>query len=385
MKRILQLADLHISESATIGGAVRVDGAGNNLAVADTLAAVSRVVVAARASGPLDGIVIAGDVFDHARPTPNELRIAAALITYLVGECEAKSVLVIPGNHDFPRNPDEASALVSLAWHPSVMLVEQPQVVRYAHTRFACLPYPRRSAVREYLGAECEGKEIGILSAALTTLAIGMAAQGAEVLLGHATIGGATVGAQPRTIEGDIEIGRAALEQFPAVMLGHIHKQQDGYSGSPTVQDFGEEGEAKGGVMWTRDDFGAWTRTPINVPGRLWRTVNVAPFNSSEGFSSDANLATLEPGGVYRVRGDLPADTLHAVRDILAGAMTSDAYVQDELRLLVESRARDAEIGRQGIDEAEVLTRAFASRGVPESDHARLLVTHKTVQMGGAA
>lgn len=383
--RILQLADLHLSESATIAGAVHTNTDGNNLAVVDTMHAIERIVEAARSTGPLDGIVIAGDLFDHCRPTPNELRIAASLCDYLGGSCVAGRVLMIPGNHDLPRNPGEASGCHPFAWHRAVYLVEDPRVVEYVGLQVACLPYPRRSAVREYLGAECEGKEIGILSAALTTLAIGMAAQGAEILLGHAAIGGATVGGyQPRTLTGDIEIGREGLDQFGAVMLGHIHKQQPGYSGSPTVQDFGEEGETKGGILWTSDN-GAWTRTPINVPSRLWRTVNVAPFNSSEGFSSDANLATLKPGGVYRVRGDLPSDTLHAVQAILAGATKAGAYVQDELRLLVESRARDAEIGRQGIDEAEVLTRALTSRGVPETDHARLLALHKHVQQGGVA
>ena len=33
------------------------------------------------------------------------------------------------------------------------------------------------------------------------------------------TVGGATVGAQPRTIEGDIEISRDALDAFPAVLF----------------------------------------------------------------------------------------------------------------------------------------------------------------------
>jgi DNA repair exonuclease SbcCD nuclease subunit len=381
MKRILQLADLHLSETATIAGAVHVDANGANLAVADTLHAVERIVAAARAAGPLDGIVIAGDLFDHARPTPNELRIAAALCDYLGGCCLVGRVLMIPGNHDLPRNPGEASALVSLAWHPRVMLVEEPRVVEYAGVKVACLPYPRRSAAREYLGAEVEGQEIGILSAALTTLAIGMAAQGADVLLGHATIGGATVGAQPRAIEGDIEIGREALAQFSAVMLGHIHKQQPGYSGSPTVQDFGEEGEAKGGILHTRDDAGTWTRTPINVQGRTWRTIDVIAGTDPTAH----HLDNLTPGGVYRIRGDLPADTLSVVRDQLAVATAAGAYVQDELRVAAENRARDTEIGREGIDETEILTRAMSSLSVPKTDHARILGVHKHVQMGGAA
>lgn len=376
MTRILHIADLHLSERATIAGQIVQHENGANLAVVDCYEAVVDLVEKA---GPLDGIVIAGDLFDNPRPTPQELRIAADLLTYLGTKCAAGFVLLIPGNHDELRQTSEATACTPLGWHQSVLLVEEPGVVEYAGIRFACLPYPRRSALREAEGTEGLNA-IETQSAALTSLALGMLAQGAQALVAHCTVGGATVGAQPRSIEGDIELASEVLDAYPAVMLGHIHKQQKPratanawYSGSPTVQDFGEEGKAKGGIVWTFD-AGAVVAEPIQVSGRPWRTVDM---NAGVAFEIG------QPGIVYRVRGDLPHDELLARRMNLATAREAGAYIQDELRLLEENRTRDAEIGRNGIDDTEILRRALAARQVEDTDIDRLVLTHADVVQGG--
>lgn len=384
-KRILHIADLHLSERATIAGQIVQHANGLNLAIMDTFEAVVDLV---EKTGPLDGIVIAGDMFDLPRPTPQELRIGADLLTYLGSKCAAGKVLLIPGNHDELRLTSEATACTPLGWHSSVLLVEEPGVVEYAGIRWACLPYPRRSALREVEGGE-DLAAVETLSAALTSLALGLLAQGAQVLVAHCTVGGATVGAQPRSIEGDIELASEVLDAYPATLLGHIHKQQRPratanawYSGSPTVQDFGEEGEAKGGILWTFDAGRGAVAEPIQVSGRLWQTVSFEAGESEIAVKVLSDLP-LEPGCVFRVRGDLPHDDLLAVRANLAAAREAGAYIQDELRLLEENRARDTEIGRRGIDDTEILRRALAARQVADADSDRLVLVHADVVQGG--
>jgi len=378
MKRILHLGDLHLSETATIAGAVVLDPSGMNLALLDTVQAVHAVV---RAALPLDGVVIAGDLFDRPRPTPTELRVGTSLLEWICGAAGIPNVLVIPGNHDEPRSTSEATACTPAGWHPRVLLVEEPRTVDYAGLRIGCLPYPRRAALRESLPADAVGDATALLSSALTSIALGLRASGAEVLLAHASIGGATVGAQPRTLEGDIEISRDALDVFPAVLLGHIHQQQIirqcGYSGSPTVQDFGEEGEHKGGLLWTIGD-GEFLRSPVQAPGRTWKTIDLGAAISM----TEPDLDHLTPGGVHRIRGEMSHDMLAATRRDLATSRAGGAFVQDELRLLCEDRVRDREMGQTGLDDAELVRRALASRQVPEGDHGRLVELHSHVQQG---
>ena len=380
MTRILHIADLHLSERSTIAGQIVQAPSGINLATQDTIDAVVKIVDAARVAGPVDGIVIAGDLFDSPRPSPQELRIAADLLAYLAGCCVARRVLLIPGNHDELRQASEATACTPLGWHEAVRLVESPEVVYYAGIRWACLPYPRRSALREVEGTE-DASATETLSAALSTLALGMLAQGAQALVAHCTVGGATVGAQPRSIEGDIELASDVLDAYPATLLGHIHQQQKPranaaawYSGSPTVQDFGEEGETKGGIVWVLDPGNGGFAQPIQVTGRPWRTID---FNAPVAFEIG------QSGVVYRVRGDLPHEDLLALRANLAKAREAGAFIQDELRLLEADRTRDADIGRAGIDDTEILRRALTARQVSEDDHERLALTHAGVVQGG--
>ncbi len=383
MKRILHLADLHISDSATIAGRVRRAASGRNLAIKDVLDSIIDIInnIESRTDvGQVDGIVIAGDFFDAPRPTPDELMIGAQLLTTLVHAAKSGEVLLIPGNHDLPRSVSEQSAVMPLGWCRGVRLIEQPQVVDYAGLKIGCLPYPRRAAIREF-DASANASN-AVLSGALQVLATEMVTQGANILVAHCSVGGATVGQQPRSIEGDIELPRETLELFNAVLLGHIHKQQAiqshvRYAGSPTVNDFGEVGESKGACLWTFEDDGRLVNVePISFEGRAWGTINLQPGD---------DLSTWPCLQVLRVRGDLPLDEITVARQTIHDWEAAGAFVQDELRVAVEDRMRDAEVGRTDITDAEILKRALVARKIAEGDIARLVELHQTVEQEGGA
>lgn len=378
MKRILHLADLHLSASATLGGLPIKNAAGMSLALQDVLQATYQCAQQATALEALDGIVIAGDLFEQSRVSTNELQLGAELLDTLGGMCRASRVLLIDGNHDGNGNHHDTTACTPIGWHPRAILAQEPKVVEYAGLQFGCLPYPRKSALRE---SGFQGNENAALSDILTTIALGLRAQGAQVLLGHSTAYSAMVGPQPRSIEGDIEIAQAALEAFPTVMLGHIHKRQAlkvattaWYCGSTTCQNQGEAGDPHGGLLWTLDDDGRPLEvSPIDVQMRKWLTFDL---------HTAADLPAMEPGNVYRVRGELALDQLAMVRDRILEGLAKGFIIQDNLQSIQTSRTRDAEIGDRKLTDAEVFTRTMAAEQVPDEDRADLAGMFAVIQGG---
>lgn len=378
MKRILHLGDLHLDDTATLGGNPAADSSGRCLAMTDTVRAVDQVVERA---GQIDGIVLAGDVLDKAAPCPNVMEVASDLLDNLKTRCANGAVLVLDGNHDVTKSPSDAPGTIFLRRQPGVILVSRPAVVEYCGLRWACLPYPRKSAIRETLPTEAiNGRLNALLSAALYGTAIGLQLAGGQILLAHSTAAGATVGIQPRTIEGDIEIARDTMDLFEASLFGHIHDQQKlpvtpwaWFSGAPTPHNFGDEGKPRGGLVWTFDDNGhPLSVEPIHVDVRHWQTVDV---------DETLTLPDMAPGEVWRIRGELPHDRLSALRARLIDIAGTGVFIhQSELQLRVENRMRDAEAARDDLSHGEVFRRGLAADKVPEADHGRLTAKFATLE-----
>src|SRR5438034_9762426 len=94
--RIAHIADLHHSERMLLGGElVLAPETGINIRLSDVQRCLDEFVEQARAFGATLTI-IAGDVYDRCKPTPNEERAAIRSVDALA---ELGPVLVIPGNH----------------------------------------------------------------------------------------------------------------------------------------------------------------------------------------------------------------------------------------------------------------------------------------------
>ena len=124
MPGIFHIADLHASEFSPLAGIVRhaqIPGTGVscNAVALDLIRTVAKLADQAvgYAGAPLDGCVIAGDLFDRSRPTPSEYAIAAEVIRQVQARMKpGVPVLIIAGNHDLPRGANEASALEPMHW-----------------------------------------------------------------------------------------------------------------------------------------------------------------------------------------------------------------------------------------------------------------------------
>ncbi|MDR7273569.1 exonuclease SbcCD subunit D [Catenuloplanes atrovinosus] len=211
-----------------------------------------------------DLVVVAGDLYDTAAPTPDSTRIVTRALTAL--RATGADVVAIGGNHD---NGAALDALRPWADAAGIQLRGTVRETASEHVltgttaggeawRLVALPFlSQRYAVRavemyELTASEAQqtyADHIGRLIAKLTEDFADRSA--VNVLTGHLTVVGAKMGGGER--DAHTVLGYAVpASVFPStahyVALGHLHRTQQilgpcpiRYSGSPLAVDFGEE------------------------------------------------------------------------------------------------------------------------------------------------
>jgi len=360
MFRLIHLSDVHLDERRQLAGSIRLDEHGQNAALSNTVACLRAVRDAALADGPVDLWAITGDLFDTPTPTQLEERCAVEFVESLTPHAP---VVVLAGNHDVPGAGSGATALECLKLRDNVTVVETPQVLvvsRGFHgntvlasdddvtedddtVTIACVPYPRRAELVALAPDGSREERNAAASAVLKDIIRGLRLESEErapatayrLALYHGGLDGAVVGVQPRSLSGDISVHPTDFAGFDYVAAGHIHKRQQlapnvWYAGSVDRVDFDEEGDEKG-ALDVQLERGALTVEPIATPARRYVTLPL-----------DAEPETLEPGVVYRWKGEATAAEAAELRRRVA-ARSGDAWVTTAVRLVAEVRARDAE------------------------------------------
>jgi exonuclease SbcD len=222
----------------------------------------------------VDGILLAGDVYDSVNPPADAETLFYEALTRL-SNGGRRPVVAISGNHD---HPDRLSAAGPLARAQGVTLVGLPtlDVVTLSIARTGerahvyALPYPSESRLKELLSEEADEQALqqaysariaGLVREA--TASRFEAGTAVNVIMSHLhALGGSATPESERPIEvgGAYTVDPSAfgtLAQY--VALGHLHRPQyvrvrgaeDGegplvrYSGSPLAFSFSEIGHSK--------------------------------------------------------------------------------------------------------------------------------------------
>jgi exonuclease SbcD len=251
--KILHTSDWHIGK--VLKGQSRVD---------EQIGALHAVVEVAQAERP-DLIIVAGDLYDNAAPTPEATKIVTRALSAL--RKTGAQVVVIAGNHD------NGPALDALRiWAEAAGITLRGRVsdkpadhlitgVTAAGEAWRCIALPflsQRYAVRaldmfELTQAEAHSTYADHLARLLAAIAEeGFTDPSAvNLVTAHLTVAGAVMGGGER--EAHTILGYAVpAVVFPPnthyVALGHLHRAQTmpgncpvRYSGSPIAIDFGEE------------------------------------------------------------------------------------------------------------------------------------------------
>jgi len=256
--RLLHTADWHLGR--TIRGRSRFT---------EFQAVLEEVLDIAR-SEQVEAMLVCGDIFDSATPSPESDRLLNDTLRECVGL--GIQVVLLAGNHDNPRRLEALGRLADLLGvyvQSQVLLPEEGGVLTITgaeHTaRIAAVPWIREGHVidaAELFATEHDARVqtyADQAAAVLRRLCADFTPETVNILAAHVFVDGAQLAALDGS-ERLLHVGQAygvnpaALPTTPQYMaLGHIHQPQElrsapvpaAYSGSLLQLDFGERGQQK--------------------------------------------------------------------------------------------------------------------------------------------
>ena len=201
----------------------------------------------------VDGILLAGDLYDKPIPPAEAVNLLDEFLTGLARE--NIPVFAISGNHDSPERLNFASRLmegqgIHLA---AVYQGAKPPVVLeddYGPVHFYLLPYLKPAILRHaYPEAQVSAYQEAV-AYAIDRWQIDPTQR--NVLVAHQfVLGGSTCESEELSVGGLDQISAQVFENFDYVALGHLHGPQKisretvRYSGSPLKYSFSEVGHEK--------------------------------------------------------------------------------------------------------------------------------------------
>ena len=319
--RILHTSDWHVGR--TIRGRSR---AAEHEAV---LAEIVRIA----AEREVDLVLVAGDQFDTAAPSPDAERIVWQALLDLAAT--GAHVVTVAGNHDNPGRLQAVAPLLALSRITTGAHLARPDqggtvdvtVASGETARIALLPFlSQRSIVRADELMELDAFEHSPryderARKVLASLCAGFATDTVNLAVTHLMVAGGTLGGGERSAHTIFDYAVAAAA-FPAsahyVALGHLHRAQKvpagapvHYSGSPLQLDFGETADTKSVTL-----VDATAGKPAEVEtipltaGRRLRTLRgtLEDLEAQAGTTGDDYLRVI-------VRGERRAGLADLVRD----------------------------------------------------------------------
>lgn len=208
----------------------------------------------------VDAVLVAGDVYDRAFPSPDAVRLLNQTLTDFAHR--KIPVILTPGNHDsavrlgFGR---DLTAMAGVHFRTEVATIASPIVISDEHGEVGIygIPYLHPDLVLEQL--EAERSHESVLRAATARILTHAKSAGINrtVVLSHAFVRGGSVTDSERGIRvgGIGDAPALVFDGLTYVALGHLHRRQDitldgskttlHYSGSPMPFSFGERDHVK--------------------------------------------------------------------------------------------------------------------------------------------
>jgi exonuclease SbcD len=238
--KLAHLADLHIGKTV------------NGYSMLEDQTFILNEILKILDQEKVDGVLIAGDVFDRAVPSAEAIHVFEDFLNSL-GERKVE-IFMIAGNHDsgerlsFGSHFQEQSHLHNAGIYEGHL---DPVVLQdaYGEIDFWLLPYVRPMNVNAYIEKE-EDKISGYTAAVQYILDHAeMDETKRNVILAHQFVTGSKVdqdGSEELTLGGTDEVSAELFERFDYAALGHIHRPQKllkdtiRYAGTPIPYSFGE-------------------------------------------------------------------------------------------------------------------------------------------------
>ncbi|MEX2278671.1 MAG: exonuclease subunit SbcD [Acidimicrobiia bacterium] len=231
--------------------------------------AVLTEVVGQAGEHDVDLVLVAGDLFDTAAPTPESERI---VFRALLDLADVAPVVMVSGNHDNPRRFEALQPLLDLGRVTSVSTIHAPAdggVLEFGEigTRVVPIPWTSQRAIvsaDDLISKDRDDNAVAYIDRmrrVIAALTDDLATDTVNLVVAHLMMH-----VEPSMTAGSERVAHTVFEYslpaqvFPGslsyVALGHLHRPQRipaaapiRYSGSVLQLDFGEAGEQKSTVL----------------------------------------------------------------------------------------------------------------------------------------
>ena len=227
--------------------------------------AVLAEVVTQAGDHDVDLVLVAGDLFDSATPTPESEQIVYRTLLDLA---EIAPVVAVAGNHDNPRRFEALQPLLAMGRVTAVSEIRPPDqggVLEFPEFGTRVVPIPWTSQ-RTIVSADDlfvkDRDDNAVTYIDRMRRVIAALCAGADTSMVNLVVGHVMTNVDPSMTAGSERVAHTVFEYslpaqvFPGhlsyVALGHLHRPQRipaaapvVYSGSPLQLDFGEAGEQK--------------------------------------------------------------------------------------------------------------------------------------------
>ena len=268
--KFLHLADLHLGK--------RVNG----FSMLEDQAHILRQILAILDDERLDGVLIAGDVYDKSVPSVEAVELLDGFLTEL--RARGVPVLLISGNHDSPerlafggRVMDSCGIHISPVYDGALAPVTLHDEFGPVHVWL--LPFVKPAHVRRWFPDADIESYTDAVAEAVAHMDIDTAAR--NVLVTHQFVtGGARSGSEELSVGGTDNVDSGVFAPFDYVALGHLHGAQHigretiRYAGSPLKYSFSEARQHKSVTVVTLGEKGdVQVRTAALTPLRELREI----------------------------------------------------------------------------------------------------------------
>lgn len=202
-------------------------------------------------SEAVDAVVVSGDIYDRALPSPDTVGMLSDAVTRLVDT--GAHVVLTSGNHDSAIRLGFAAELLERAGlHIRTHVESITRPILVGDGVIHAVPYLEPSLAMGVVGAH-EPTHADVLRAALARFPqVAGPRPGQSVVMAHAFVAGSVTSASERDISvgGVSAVPAGIFGEFGYAALGHLHRPQQvtdqvRYSGSPWAMDFSEAGDTK--------------------------------------------------------------------------------------------------------------------------------------------
>lgn len=200
----------------------------------------------------VNGVIIAGDIYDKPVPPAEAVRVLDWFLTFLSEN--GIPVMAISGNHDSAERLSFGAKLMSSSqiYFSSIYEGEVRKVClndEWGEVWIHLLPFIRPASVRKALEIEITSENDAV-SAVVDRMEIDLAKR--NVLVAHQFVTGAAVCESEELTAGGLDqVDGSLFEKFDYTALGHIHSPQNigrdtiRYSGTPLKYSFSESNQTK--------------------------------------------------------------------------------------------------------------------------------------------